>query len=309
MEKIPLTIITGYLGAGKTTLLRKLLDHAAATGLRLAVVMNEFGAIGIDQEIIKGKNFDLVELPGGCVCCSLSGEFDAALLELAGRPNPPEHIVVETTGLAEPDALVVDLEQASEGVRIESVVTVVDCDALVRSPSLGHTGQVQVEMADLIVLNKADLVTKEQLDSVRQEVSDLNQRAIVVSSSASKPVDPALILDSKSGPRETHKLLHQNPHEHMQGADSIVVECNQPLSEERFREFAYGIPQEVYRAKGFVCFDDGRTMLFNYVSGRFSLEEWEQEKDATQVVFIAPLGMSDDVKGQIETGLIACSKD
>src|SRR3989344_6869427 len=151
MAKIPITVVTGYLGAGKTTLLRRLLGHATAAGIRLAIVMNEFGEIGIDGAVLKGKAVDLVELAGGCVCCSMTGEFEAALAELAEKARP-DHIVVETTGVAEPDAIVVDL-QSLEGFRLDVVVTVADADSLNRFPTIGHTGQVQLEMADLVLLN------------------------------------------------------------------------------------------------------------------------------------------------------------
>lgn len=309
MDRIPITIITGYLGAGKTTLLRSLLAHAQALGLPIAVIMNEFGSVSIDSQVIKGANFELVELAGGCVCCSLSGEFDAALAELAQRPNPPQHIIVETTGLAEPDALIVELEQERDQVRLDSVVTMVDCDALTKSPSLGHTGRVQVEMADLLVLSKTDLVSSEQVETVRTQVSEINPRAHVLINNLKNPVDPAIIFDAKSGPRETHKLFEVGlKHLHPMQATSIVVECSQPLSEERFSEFAYGIPSQIYRAKGFVCLDDGRTMLFNFVSGRFSLEEWEQDKSLTQVVFIAPGGMDESTMQAVEQGLMACGQ-
>ncbi len=299
------------MGAGKPTLFRHLLAYALQSKLRLAVVMNEFGSIAIDSQVIKAANFELVELEGGCVCCSLTGEFEAALQELCNRPNPPEHIVVETTGLAEPDAIVVDLQQSSECVRLESVVTLVDCDALARSPSIGHTGRVQIELADLLLLNKTDLVSAGQLGQVRETVEEINPRATVIEC-VRGGVDPAVLLDASTGPTETHKRIkvhaHGDGHE-LAGLSSMVVECRKPLSEERFREFAYGISPQVYRAKGFVRLDDDRTMLFNFVSGRFELEEWEQEKPFTQLVFIGPNGLDEATKRLLEEGVLACGQD
>src|SRR3989304_9553565 len=104
--RTPITLITGYLGAGKTTLLRNILDNADR---KIAVLMNEFGKIAIDSQVIKGKNIDMVELRGGCVCCSLTGEFEAAIKEIIEKTKP-DAIVVETTGVAEPDAVVIDIQ-------------------------------------------------------------------------------------------------------------------------------------------------------------------------------------------------------
>jgi G3E family GTPase len=113
-ERTPITVITGPLGSGKTTLLR----HMVATvPLRLAIVMNEFGEIAIDSKIIGGKNVQMAELGGGCVCCSLLGEFDAAVHEIIATVAP-EWIVVETTGVAEPDAIVLDIEDNLPSVRL-----------------------------------------------------------------------------------------------------------------------------------------------------------------------------------------------
>src|SRR3989344_6787982 len=105
--KTPITIITGYLGSGKTTLLKHILKE---TKDKLAIIMNEFGEIAIDSKIIKGKNINMKELAGGCVCCSLTGEFEAAINEIIQNIKP-DSIIVETTGVAEPDAMMVDIEE------------------------------------------------------------------------------------------------------------------------------------------------------------------------------------------------------
>ena len=156
--KTPITIVTGYLGSGKTTLLRNILK---TSGQKLAVIMNEFGEINIDGKIIKGKNIDMVELQGGCVCCSLSGEFEHAVREIIEKAKP-DAIIVETTGVAEPDAVVVDIQDNLPELRLDAVITVADADALVKFPAIGHTGRMQIEMADIILLNKTDLVNEKQ---------------------------------------------------------------------------------------------------------------------------------------------------
>ncbi|MEK6852502.1 MAG: GTP-binding protein, partial [Nanoarchaeota archaeon] len=142
--KTPISIITGYLGAGKTTLLKKIIHDFA--GKRIAILMNEFGEVAIDSKIVKGKNIEMAELLGGCVCCSLTGEFEAAVREILDKIKP-EMILVETTGVAEPDAIIIEVEENIPEVRLDGIITLVDCDAVTKFPSLGHTGKIQVEMA------------------------------------------------------------------------------------------------------------------------------------------------------------------
>src|SRR5499427_5367452 len=156
--RTPITLITGPLGSGKTTLLRHIL--AVQPG-KIAIVMNEFGEIAIDAKVIQGENVRIAELGGGCVCCSLLGEFEAAVTEII-KKVAPEMIIVETTGLAEPEALVFDIQEALPQCRLDGVVSVIDADVLIRFPELGHTTRLQIEGADILLLNKLDLVDTNQ---------------------------------------------------------------------------------------------------------------------------------------------------
>src|SRR5499427_4551719 len=152
-SRTPITLITGPLGSGKTTLLRHIL---AMQPEKIAIVMNEFGEIAIDTKVIEGKNVRIAELGGGCVCCSLLSEFEAAVNEIIEK-IAPERIVVETTGLAEPEALVFNIQEALPQCRLGGVVSVIDADMLIRFPELGHTTRLQIEGADILLLNKIDL--------------------------------------------------------------------------------------------------------------------------------------------------------
>ena len=138
--RTPITLITGPLGSGKTTLLRRILATHPA---KIAIVMNEFGEIAIDTKVIEGKNVRIAELGGGCVCCSLLGEFEAAVNEIIEK-IAPERIVVETTGLAEPEALVFNIQEALPQCRLDGVVSVIDADMLIRFPELGHSTRLQI---------------------------------------------------------------------------------------------------------------------------------------------------------------------
>jgi G3E family GTPase len=167
MNKVPVTIITGYLGSGKTTLLRNI---ASESQIKIAILMNEFGEIAIDSKVVKGKNIEMAELSGGCVCCSLSGEFEAAIGEILEKVKP-SWIIVETTGVAEPSTLASSVVDNIEGVKLDAIITIVDLDSLVRFPKLGHTGIEQIEMADLLILNKKDLIDKGKLHEIKEKIS------------------------------------------------------------------------------------------------------------------------------------------
>jgi len=270
--RTPITLITGPLGSGKTTLLRHILDRVQR---KIAVLMNEFGEIAIDRKIIEGKNIQIAELDGGCVCCSLQGEFEAAVNEVIDTVDP-EMIVVETTGVAEPDALIFDIQESLARVRLDGVVTVADADAMVRFPHLGHTTRMQIEDADTILLNKVDLVSPEELIKVKEKVTQLNQTAPILLTERCQ-ADPDLLFGIA---RE--REIQSPQHIHQPEFESISYMTNSLLDRNRFEQFASDL-KDVYRAKGFVCFPKG-SFLFNYVAGRWELEPFREER--TALVFI-----------------------
>jgi G3E family GTPase len=187
--RTPITLITGPLGSGKTTLLRHVLSLQPR---RLAILINEFGEIAIDSKIIEGKSIRIAELANGCVCCSLQGEFEAAVNETLDTVNP-ERIIVETTGVAEPDALVFDIQDNLPRVRLDGVITIADADALVHYPRLGHTARMQVEAADMVILNKEDLVSPEALQLAREKLQQINGAAPIFAAQRCR-VDPHLLF-------------------------------------------------------------------------------------------------------------------
>jgi G3E family GTPase len=272
-SRTPLTVITGPLGSGKTTLLR----HIVATvSKRLAILMNEFGEIAIDSQVIEGRNIRMAELGGGCVCCSLMGEFEAAVEEIIATVAP-DLIVVETTGVAEPDALVVDIEERLTSVRLDGVVTIADADALVRFPQLGHTTRLQIEAADLILLNKVDLVSALELEQAKASLSRLNPMAPILCTRRCQ-VDPDLLFGLM---RE--REVKPPAHVHQPDFGSVSYTSVALLERGCFEAVVERWSPTVYRAKGFVRFADG-TYLFNFVAGRWELEPFAAEE--TALVFI-----------------------
>ncbi len=271
--RTPLTVITGPLGSGKTTLLRHILDSFPK---KIAILMNEFGEIAIDSKIIAGKNVQMADLGGGCVCCSLLGEFEAAVTEILDTVAP-DNLVVETTGVAEPDALVFDIQESLPRVRLDGVVTVIDADAMVKYPSTGHTTRLQIEAADAILLNKVDLVSESELEAIAQKLQRFNETAEIFRAVRCR-VDPDLLFGIG------RERVEQPPHHvHQPEFDSFVYTSPATFDRARFEEFADRISPDIYRAKGFIRFPEG-IYLFNFVAGRWDLEPFEQE--ATELVFI-----------------------
>ena len=222
MRKIPATIVTGFLGAGKTTLLRHVLAHAG--GRRIAVIVNEFGEIGIDGDTLATCGIpgcgpeDIVELANGCLCCTVADEFLPVMEALLSRENPPEHILIETSGLALPKPLVKAFNWPSirSRVTVDGVITVVDGPAVAAGrfaddpedvarqraadPSLEHDNPLaevyddQLLCADLVVVNKADLLDDATMERLRAEISAATPRAVKMVPATEGRVDVAVLL-------------------------------------------------------------------------------------------------------------------
>ena len=273
--RTPITLIIGPLGSGKTTLLRHILDTRRA---KMAIVVNEFGEIAIDSKVIEGKNVRISELGGGCVCCSLLGEFEAAVTEII-KKVAPEMIVVETTGLAEPEALVFNIQEALPECRLDGVVSVIDADMLVRFPELGHTTRLQIEGADILLLNKTDLVRAAQIEPLQRKLRNINPTAAIVHTERCR-IDPELLFGIPQARKRKAAAPH---HEHHSEFESFTFSSDKTFSRDCFERFVDGLPANVIRAKGFIRFPDG-AQLFNFVAGRWELEPFETRD--TELVFI-----------------------
>jgi len=271
--RTPITLITGPLGSGKTTLLRHIL---ATQREKIAIVMNEFGEIAIDTKVIEGKNVRIAELGGGCVCCSLLGEFESAVNEIIEK-IAPERIVVETTGLAEPEALMFNIQEALPQCRLDGVVSVIDADMLIRFPDLGHTTRLQIEGADILLLNKIDLVEAAEIELLEFKLRKINPTAAIVRTQRCR-IDPELLFGIAG-----NRKIGAPEHQHQPEFESFAFTSNSIFSRDCFEDFANGLSASVVRAKGFVRFAEG-VHLFNFVAGRWELEPFEA--DRTELVFI-----------------------
>src|SRR5215217_8195441 len=177
-DKIPVTVLTGYLGAGKTTLLNRILTEQH--GKKYAVIVNEFGEIGIDNELVVGADEEVFEMNNGCICCTVRGDLIRILDGLMKRKGKFDAIIVETTGLADPAPVAQTFfmdQDVSDTARLDAVVTVADAKWLFFKDKAATEAKNQIAFADVIILNKIDLVTKEELDAVEERIRAINPYA------------------------------------------------------------------------------------------------------------------------------------
>jgi G3E family GTPase len=300
---IDLTVIGGFLGAGKTTLLNQLLRDPA--GRRLAVLVNDFGAINIDAELIQSRDGEILSLENGCICCGVAGDFIAALALLRDRDDPPEHVIVEASGVADPGAIVALGDMP--GYRRDAAVVVADAETVRARAEDEHTGhhvRGQLRAADLVVLNKTDLVDSEHLADTRTWVRELvgPSTAIVEAAFGALPADVVLgITPASTGHAGPHA---EHAHEHEHGAphasfDTWSWRDDAAISGAGLVEAIKGLPGGIVRAKGLLHLreDAARRYVMQLVGRRYSIEAdraWGDETPASQLVVIGLPGSIDE---------------
>jgi G3E family GTPase len=206
----------------------------------------------------------------------LLGEFEAAVNEIIEK-IVPERIVVETTGLAEPEALVFNIQEALPQCRLDGVVSIIDADMLIRFPQLGHTTRLQIEGADILLLNKIDLIELAQIEPLEMKLREINPTAAIIRTERCR-IDPGLLF----GIGRERKIARPE-HRHQLEFESFAFTSDKIFSRNCFERFADGLPASVVRAKGFIRFSDG-AQLFNFVAGRWELEPFAS--DRAELVFI-----------------------
>jgi G3E family GTPase len=233
MNQIPVTVLTGYLGAGKTTLLNRILSEPH--GRKYAVIVNEFGEVGIDNDLIVGADEEVFEMNNGCICCTVRGDLIRVIGGLMKRANGFDGILIETTGLADPGPVAqtffVDADVASRA-KIDSIVTVVDAKHLPQRLKDSHEAEEQIAFADVILLNKTDLVSKDELKRVEGMIRGINRFAKIVHTERCKvPLDQVLGLGSfdldEILKHEPDFLGAQDTH-HDHGHDCHDHDCDNP---------------------------------------------------------------------------------
>ncbi len=326
-HKIPVTVLTGYLGAGKTTLLNRILSENH--GKRYAVIVNEFGEIGIDNDLVIGADEEVFEMNNGCICCTVRGDLVRILGGLMKRKGKFDAIIVETTGLADPapvaQTFFVD-EDVQTFSKLDAVVTVADAKWLADRLKDAPEAKNQIAFADVIVLNKTDLVTKPELAEVEARIRGINPYARLHRTERCK-VELADVLERNAfdldrileiepeflEAQDEHDHDHDHDHHHGHGHDhdhdhhhglkhyhdeemqSIAMKTDKPLDSNRFMPWLQGLVQregqKILRSKGILSFkgDDDR-FVFQGVHMMLegdSQRKWKaDEKRESKIVFI-----------------------
>lgn len=310
-KKIPILAVTGFLGSGKTTFVNHLLREPH--GLKIGVVVNDFGAINIDSELVAGQTDTKLELSNGCICCSLETlDLQEAIAQFAYKGSDIDLIVIEASGLAEPRDLALNLrDMIGIGVRLDAIVTLIDAEHVMENAKKHKNAADQIEFTDFVIINKTDVVSAGRISEIRQLVEMTNPRARVFEAVKAQ-VDIRLLTDPDRtwDEADDHHHDHAGEHTHLHDQFShLSISLDKPLHPMKFQEFVNSkIPKSVYRAKGFIDLGTkghARKYVFQLVGTRSELywDNWSQNEDhATRMVFI---GTDLDTK-QLGSDLQAC---
>ena len=330
MRRVPATVITGFLGAGKTSLVRHLIG--AAAGYRLAIIVNEFGELGIDRELLLGcgdetcSDDDIVELANGCLCCTVADDFLPTLIKLIERERPPDHILIETSGLALPKPLVQAFAwpEIRTATTVDGVLTVIDAAALAAGrfaddpvavatqraadPTIEHDNPLeevfgdQLACADLVILNKTDLVAADELTRLKTEIAARLRPGVRLVETRDGKVAPGIALgldaaaeDDLAARPSVHELEGEHDHDDF---DSFVVACGPIADGGAFHDrLAATIrAHDILRVKGFIDVPGrDRRQIIQAVGDRvqhYFDRPWQPgEARATRLVVIGKKGL------------------
>ena len=292
-NSLPLTVIGGFLGAGKSTLMNQLLS--APNGRKIAVLVNDFGRINIDAELIRSRTADTISLTNGCACCSVAGDLTRALIELAARAEPPDAIVLEASGLADPRAIA-QVALANPALRLDGILAIVDAETGAEracDPDCRDTFFAQLAAADLIVLNKLDLLDATEQAATRSWLkAEWPDRSIVETVQALVPVDVALGINT------LRPIASFPSHGHAAGFESWAFTNAGLLAVDRVEALLGDIPVGVLRAKAILWLanDPEHRTIYQRVGRRSNYSQgsaWDGETPSSSLVLIGTKGAVD----------------
>jgi G3E family GTPase len=293
-KRVPGYVLVGFLGSGKTTVLSQLIEWCVNNKLKPGLIINEFGDISIDGEAVRQVGLQMTELTSGCVCCTAGEEMTLALIKMASRPDI-DLIFLEATGLADPADMLDELTELFlwESVEVGGIISVVDSKRFVELSEDVELARRQVEYADVLVMNKCDLISQERRDALAAFLPTLAPNAKIFAAEEGQPYEgvEALLAHSLSIGWERHQpeqsthqghARHEHDHEHHnhdhhghahESIHNVNFPLDKPLNKLLFEQFLASLPSTVYRAKGFVSFtDDEDTFLFQHFPGYSSIK-------------------------------------
>lgn len=304
----PVTLLTGFLGAGKTTLLNRILRNRQ--GLRVGVLVNDFGAVNIDARLVDVMDGQSIDLSNGCICCTMQGDLVTSVASMLRRSPPVDHIVVEASGISDPIGVVQAFRTPAlrDRTRLDAVVAVADAENA-RNPRLDHVlVEDQIRSADMIVLNKADLVDAGRLTELRDWIHGLAPRARIVEA-VQADVPLALVLGIGGSAADSHA---NHGHSTSGGYQTWTYRTSRRLGYQEVRQALASLPEAIFRAKGFLHLANAPNLRFvvQTVGGRVCIDvdgPWGDEAPQTEIVFIGGVGSidPDDLAARFD----ACADD
>lgn len=290
---MPVTIITGFLGSGKTTLLNQILTNKK--DLKVAVLVNEFGDINIDSQLLVSLDEDMVELSNGCICCTINDGLVDAVYRVLERDSRIDYLVIETTGIADPLPIILTFvgTELRDLTQLDSILTLVDAEAFTPDHFNSEAALKQIYYGDMILLNKIDLVSSQKLEEVQAYIRNIKAGARIIPTQYGQVPLP-LILGIGMTPvdmftQDTHSDRHHHHHHHHHhdhhshhlendGFVSLSFESNRPFSVHKFEQFlTQQMPQNIFRAKGILWFSDSDLRhIFQLSGSRYDMnaEQW-----------------------------------
>ncbi|NER51286.1 MAG: GTP-binding protein [Symploca sp. SIO1A3] len=318
---MPVTIITGFLGSGKTTLLNHILSNRQ--DLKVAILVNEFGDINIDSQLLVSMDEDMMELSNGCICCTINDGLVDAVYRVLEREDQVDYMVIETTGVADPLPIVITFlgTELRDMTRLDSIITVVDSETFTPDHFDSEAAFKQIAYGDVTILNKTDLAKPNQIQNLEAYIRTVKAGARILHSQHGKVSLPLILDVGYNNPeayadlvqeeieQSQHDRDHHHSHDHHEdhthhhhehhhhhsdhldndGFVSIAFESDRPFDVHKFESFLQEqLPQEVFRAKGILWFADSELRHIFQLSGpRFDLqaEQW-RTSPSNQLVFI-----------------------
>ena len=301
-ERPPLMILSGFLGAGKTSFLQHFIEYQTQRSRFIAVIQNEIGEVGLDGKLL---DYAVTEIDEGCVCCSLVGNLKRAIHGIMSSFQP-DFIILETTGAANPLNLLDEINELEALVRYDCMVTVVDAMNLDYTLSHFAVATDQIRAANILLLNKCDLVSEMCLQKARKQLQDINPKAVVFMTTQGD-LNPAMILDMEdqwekknAAPVLTGSRFPVHSSHVHDGLSCKTLEIPNPLNRKKFLSAVESLPHTVFRIKGIIEFSDSpQPMLFQYVAGRFELSLFPQPTVTDRFLTFITQGEGGDLVGKV----------